>query len=666
MSQDSKRETPSNPSKMKESHAGDYDTPSPKRQRTTRASTSGKSMNYDMKYHPMDDVLRPAASAARRKAHGLDTSPESTTSGSSQFVEDPEETESESPSSSSRTILEAPITLETPPRRPVPPRSGSPSGRRVTRAELNGEKPVMYDMKHHPADVVLRPAAAKRIYEKWSAVPNASPHTFSSTKSQVPVGAAKLKHEHPNSPSKYHVNETSPVADRAPLLGFEPSDTHNTDPAAYRGVAASATENLYPPSDHPPVAGNQTSNALAATPIAERTDAALSANAPASTTDRTMGGKVVANGYRDTLGANRSDGAMLAWRAWPESERLVYLLQKGAPHHSITLPLAWLELAHTLPRIKSCGGTTDEIEVIRTRYAEACLKLQAQFNAKPDPAKVEDWTLHYAEGFDVYDYEVGEKYFRSRSDSVVQPVTHHLYELIAARQQEINWEWRSAAGLNPDGNMDATSIAIESPGRRRWATSDRDQDELRPKHPVNEDYLGSDADMGQDDQKVLGGDDERHQPVAGIEDTDDGDDDDGSYNDAEGYIRQAMGQCDENSSTRDDSLSTQRSPEKELLASMSISANIDEVFELHELTSMFRSSAEPNIQTSDEQVEPRQLLRPRRNKRYTKEPIFTVHEDQPGGTPKIKRQIAMNPKSPGTDIPKENLQERSASEETDS
>lgn len=53
-------------------------------------------------------------------------------------------------------------------------------------------------------------------------------------------------------------------------------------------------------------------------------------------------------------------------------------------------------------------------------------------------------------------------------------------------------------------------------------------------------------------------------------------------------------------------------------------------------------------------AEPRRPLHGRFNITSTAEHTFSVLEDQPGNTPKIKRQVAMYPKSPGTDLPKEN------------
>lgn len=73
-------------------------TPSPKRRRTTRCTASGKSMNYDQKYHPMDDYTRPSAAAARRAVHGLLDTPRSssTSSESATLDNDPEGSSDES------------------------------------------------------------------------------------------------------------------------------------------------------------------------------------------------------------------------------------------------------------------------------------------------------------------------------------------------------------------------------------------------------------------------------------------------------------------------------------------------------------------------------------------------------------------------------------------
>ena len=62
---------------------------------------------------------------------------------------------------------------------------------------------------------------------------------------------------------------------------------------------------------------------------------------------------------------------------------------------------------------------------------------------------------------------------------------------------------------------------------------------------------------------------------------------------------------------------------------------------------------------------PLPIKRPKSKKRKAPLELSTsvsVHEDTPGGTPRIRHIIANNPPSPGTDIPKENLQNENEAE----
>ncbi|KAI4252619.1 MAG: hypothetical protein L6R42_007893, partial [Xanthoria sp. 1 TBL-2021] len=193
------------------------ETPSPKRRRTTRTVALAKSINYDQKYHPMDDITRPAAAAARRAAHGLyDTSRSSTTSDST-IINQSDDSSDDSMDDTSAREVEAHVKAIRQParpesgilsdlrssrrpdnnasrpreptssldltRRPVRARSGSPSNRRVTRGDVHGEKVVQYSAKHHPMDDIIRPKQAKKVLARTAAIANSSASVIGSPKS---------------------------------------------------------------------------------------------------------------------------------------------------------------------------------------------------------------------------------------------------------------------------------------------------------------------------------------------------------------------------------------------------------------------------------------------------------------------------------------------------
>lgn len=561
----------------------------------------------------MDDILRPAASAARKAAHGLDTRRSSTTSESTTLVDDSDDSDGTEDTASLRPSPKASIPtiepFEGPPRRPIPPRSGSPSGRRVTRAEINGEKPVLYDMKHHPMDLVTRPAAAKRVLQKWSTASNGSFRNHDATKSRLPK-LTKAKH-------------------KAPL------PTEQTSPSP-------STPNIIP-----------------------RSNGASSSLLPLATTHAPVVGEAVAGPPKQSLtGAPTTS----VWKSLSESERLMYLLQKGAPNSSSTLRISWNEVACRLKARFDVSNYSFHINgliaAVQARYAGIQQELQDDFDAEPEPTKKENWTLHYAEDFDVYACEVGDKYFKYRGFSVVQPTVQQSCGWTVS-QQEANSRLETqdgAAGDRPNVVPSSTSTAAETQVRHQCATSKyEDNGQIGGKSEGRRLVLDNGTTV-QSQSRRLAPEEEagvQHRPEADSVTTDDeeGRNLNGSYNDAEGYIQQVKGRYD-------DDISTQESPEKELIASMwnDISASIDDVLDITQLTLLFPSSPGPVGDNNGGQEEPKRPLS-RRSRNRAAGSNFSVHEDEPGSTPRIKKQVAMNPRSPGTDIPKENLQERSLSEE---
>ncbi|KAI4098517.1 MAG: hypothetical protein LQ339_006395 [Xanthoria mediterranea] len=483
---------------------GISETSSPKRRRITRTAASVNAINYDQKYHPMDDITRPAAAAAaaRRAAHGLDddTSCSSTTRDSATLVDQSDHSSdsveftrarevktnatptrqparsksgTRSDLGSSRGPDNNPSSL-VPTRRPVRVRSGSPSNRRVTRGDVYGEKIVQYSAKHHPMDDIIRPKQAKKVLARTGAIAN----------SPAPVIA---------SPKSPNVSETE--------LQFS------------------------------------------------------------------------------------------GWKSLDTQDRLLFSLQKGAPPYGVTLPLLWPDVIQALRKLRfpvEVVNTTD----LQQRYKIICRKLSIYYSSANEPAKQNDQELFYAEAFDLYTYEAGDRYWKHRIDSI--------------------------ASLD-------TPVSVDE------AATDEDNLSIR-----------------------------------------------GGYNDAEGYIRQSYGIIDSE---------TQDSTEAELLSSLrnQLSVHLDDIPELDMLSQNFHSSANyndddnrrtttinANPEAADDPLQPDSgmirgpLKRRFHNPRSKTQPTFSVHEDEPSNTPKIKRQIAMKTRSPGTDLPKENWSGRSSSHDESS
>lgn len=501
------------------------ETPSPKRRRTTRTVALAKSINYDQKYHPMDDITRPAAAAARRAAHGLyDTSRSSTTSDST-IINQSDDSSDDSMDDTSAREVEAHVKAIRQParpesgilsdlrssrrpdnnasrpreptssldltRRPVRARSGSPSNRRVTRGDVHGEKVVQYSAKHHPMDDIIRPKQAKKVLARTAAIANSSASVIGS----------------PKSPK---VSKPEPPYEAVSELG---------------------------------------------------------------------------------------------WKSLNVQDRLLFSLQKGTPPDGAILPMHWSNVAKALRKLGMPTNSVD-INYLQQRYSTVCRNLHIYYRLAEEPANKEDQEFIYAEAFDLYDHEAGQKYWKHRMDNI--------------------------ASLDTWVRMD--EAAIETTDAGIDVTDENNDDE--------------------DDLGIRGGY--------------------GSYNDAEGYVRQSHGVLDSE---------TQDSTEIEVLFSLrnQLSAHIDDILELDELSQRFHSSADHDdesrktttinntLTSADDALQPESgttrgpLKRRLQNPRSNIQSPFLVHEDQPGNTPKIKRQLAMRPKSPGTDLPKENWSERSSS-----
>ena len=484
-----------------------------------------------MKYHPMDDTLRPAASAARKSAHGLDPrSP--TTSESTTFVDDPdnsdETTDDEDLDPSDDNSSPVLGSLPSLPCRPIPPRCGSPSSRRVTRAEINGEKPVLYSMKHHPMDMVMRPASAKKFLRQWT--------------TPSPLSMAMK----PKQGQRRQAKQVS-AASRTP------TPVSNEEPDGVPTPEINREENDIPSIE------NMT-----------------------------------------------KEPATSAWKSLLDSERLVYLFQKGArPTSSSTLPMSW----EVVERLQSGSRAPGDVAAVRHHYAKVYQAVQEDFGADNEPATKEDWTLFYAEDFDVYDLEVGDRYFKHRKDSIASPTSHSARNWTPGQQDQ---------GLcSSDGNREEN---------QRDSQDAEKASERQGLPPSYLDYMD-------------------HQSDHGLK---------SSYNNAEGYLRQTTGLYDED-------LTTEEDLERVLFANLqdSESLTIHNALGRNDIPPTFSLAFQPTGDCEGEEEERKPSLK-RRSKNRGTGSRFSVHEDEPGSTPKIKKEIAMNPKSPGTDMPKENYQERSS------
>ncbi|KAL8896416.1 MAG: hypothetical protein Q9207_007717 [Kuettlingeria erythrocarpa] len=628
-----------------------------------------------MKYHPLDDVLRPAASAARKAAHGLDTYTSPTTSESTAVHDEDDDTDdSDSQKSSQRAQGFENDVFESPPRRPIRPRAGSPSCRRMTRAETEGERPVMYNMKHHPADTTLRPAAARRAIAKWAKGHAQQPaRTARKGKSRI-VGSPKdaKADESGSSPASYEAVSdestevvsstdycTKPVA-RDNATPTTPS--HEGIPDASTPISPSNSSPAEPDAEETAPPTNPLDKVILDKPNQMPPSTGTPATVfPATTNDLLI--KLYPHGYLT------DEVSELGWKCLSQSDRLLYLLRQGVHNIGDDSIHSWTTVAldsrkHSgLGDFSSISQAISEAEALQVRYNTISQHLHDFFEVERNAATQEDQSMYYAEDFDVYDLEPGDKYFGYKRDSIVQPKLTLSLETTALRHVSNGNNLTRANLMNsnhqptvdrPENTARSTSLHLKASGshgmKRQGATSIENEGAQVPRQD-NQTYVNTTMDEQ--------GDDARHLPTSSGDTTDEEESRGpyGSYNDEAAYILQATGKWDTCSST-------QASPEHEPLESMrnDISADIDQL-DFDEPIASFNRAAQPGEWTAKRSDSIFGPFDSRCTRKYRDGSNFSVHEDQPGNTPKIQRQVSMYPKSPGTDVPKENLQERGASEE---
>lgn len=111
----------------------------------------------------------------------------------------------------------------------------------------------------------------------------------------------------------------------------------------------------------------------------------------------------------------------------------LYRLQHGAPTHEKTLPKSWDYVKQilfdngeiTLDALYSDEGT----KWIKARYEEIRLGVEACWASKPDPTDDRDWTQRHMEAFSVFDQKRGSKYWRHYEDNLNPTISTSRKEL---------------------------------------------------------------------------------------------------------------------------------------------------------------------------------------------------------------------------------------------
>ena len=356
----------------------------------------------------------------------------------------------------------------------------------------------------------------------------------------------------------------------------------------------------------------------------------------------------------------------LNWAEVQEVDRQIFLLQRGAPLHGSTLPQDW-----THPAIKRILredgidshdklGIRDRTEILKSRYESVRLGLQVFFGSTPEPDNNNDWTVSRTEGFDVYNMIPGSKYWRHYKDSVVggTKTSSSSYIEGSARDMITN------VTENPERDKLLIGLKAQDGEIKRTPTSLQDEDhedgvekgmiteaEETLVESMREEYIAASI-----------------MSEAALE---------GLLLHVESYLRNEPdpeATPDLYSSDSRGCESTEpASAEPASAYSVKALGKISFIAPEAKSTDLYTSSdreLEGPIQINKERMTPDPPAGPygKYNERGTRKTevkarkrrsrgdfAVTVHQDLPGRTPLIERTVRMNPASPGTDIPKENL-----------
>ena len=384
------------------------------------------------------------------------------------------------------------------------------------------------------------------------------------------------------------------------------------------------------------------------------------------------------------------DRTSLDWAEIQYIDRRIYLLQRGAPLDSNTSPedptydslkkLLFDEGAITLDEFSSGEGT----ELLKARYESVRLGLQNFFDSGEEPVNQKDWILSRFEGFDVYDWKRGFMYRKRQSDITMKgtkitssPDISGFVSQTAKRatknhnngqtarlpddhsRSEVEMptriQYRKSEETDPNTSCTDWLPASEIATKRAVIVSFADDDELDRINETEENLVES-MRGGYISSSIMS-DTALEELLFPVEASSD----EASYpNDTVGLVS-----GDSTDSGHPKTLPTQAEKTCDELHNVDPEAktfDLDTSSDrgLGEWVSFGKEQTTSGVEFDGRdrlgraQV-PKVVIRTRKRKSRA-DIAISVHEDLPGRTPLVKKIVAMNPSSPGTDVPKENLE----------
>ena len=350
------------------------------------------------------------------------------------------------------------------------------------------------------------------------------------------------------------------------------------------------------------------------------------------------------------------DRTSLEWAEIQDIDRRIYLLQRGAPLDSNTSPedrtydslkkLLFEEGAITLDEISSREGT----DLLKARYESVRLGLQNLFDSGPEPVNKKDWIVSNFEGFDVYDWKRGSMYWKHQSNSIVRGTkTASSPDISGFVTQTAERATKNNNNFSEDqSRSDATKRTVIVNLEAHGDLDGIDETEENLVESMRGEYTSSSMMSDAALEELL-------FPVEQFSDED-------SYqNDTLGLVSE-----DSTSSGHSKKLPNQADKTSDALRSVDTEAKTIDLdtssdYGLAERVSLGKEETISGVMSDGRDrfgKAQMPMLEIRTRKRKSRADVaISVHEDLPGRTPLVKKIVAMNPSSPGTDIPKENFEE---------
>ena len=359
-------------------------------------------------------------------------------------------------------------------------------------------------------------------------------------------------------------------------------------------------------------------------------------------------------------------------------DQLIYSLQKGAPVHGNTLPLSWQTVKQTL--FDRGEITLDELNSeeatrwLKLRYECLRLGIEAFFKSKPEKADKNDWTFCQYEGFDAFNKKPGRKYWKHHGHSIFRPSTttinayhHKLMEVADTDDEKERRRGRGRAIPNNQVNalVDQPTLSAIDPSKlgdhitkKGGLTESSNYVGEEGLHEVKTPIIDLEDWMDEDSTLVETMHGEQIVSTKGIM----------SHEELVKAIPDFMNEPSNNlhvanvtipsksNTNSDQPLNPHRTPNHGAPGSSSCTTQPSPP---HAHSRGFQAVNKVIQGNLPNESNPHPIKRPKSTKRKTSTipfPSVSVHEDTPGSTPRIRHLIANNPPSPGTDLPKENLQ----------